>query len=154
MAISTYLSEGLVLFLNVKNQEGALKALVQQLAGVEKIPNAEEFYKAILQREKVVSTGIGLGIAIPHAKIANYSEFFIAIGIQSGKGIDWNAMDQAPVQLIFMIGGPDNRQEEYLQILSRLTSLLKEESFRRNLLRASSAKEVIKLFEGCESYGS
>ena len=62
-------------------------------------------------------TGIGIGVAIPHAKLEGYSDFFIAIGVQKKKGIDWNALDGSDVKLIFMIGGPENKQTEYLKIL-------------------------------------
>jgi len=71
----------------------------------------------MLEREKIVSTGIGMGVAIPHAKLTSVEDFFIAIGILS-KGVQWNALDGGPVRLIFMIGGPDDKQTAYLQILS------------------------------------
>jgi PTS system nitrogen regulatory IIA component len=90
-----------------------------------------------------------LGVAIPHAKLTGYEEFFIAIGIQGGRGIEWNSLDGSQVHLIFMIGGPDNRQTEYLKILSRLTMAIKELDRRKALLKATSAKQVIDLFKGC-----
>ncbi|HEY5235368.1 MAG TPA: PTS sugar transporter subunit IIA, partial [Rhabdochlamydiaceae bacterium] len=74
---------------------------------------------------------------------------FIAIGIQGGRGIEWNSLDGSQVHLIFMIGGPDNRQTEYLKILSRLTMAIKESERRKALLKATSAKQVIDLFKGC-----
>jgi PTS system nitrogen regulatory IIA component len=71
------------------------------------------------------------------------------IGIQRGRGIDWDAIDGSPVRLIFMIGGPENKQTEYLKILSHLTMAIKDEERRKKLLKAENAKDVIDLFQGC-----
>ena len=72
-----------------------------------------------------------MGVAVPHAKMDNFTDFFIAVGIQKQKGLDWNALDKAPVRLIFMIGGPEDKQSEYLQILSLLTSAIKDVELRK-----------------------
>ena len=87
-----------------------------------------------------------MGVAIPHAKMRDLSEFFIAIGIQKNKGIEWNALDKAPVRLIFMIGGPDDKQSEYLQILSLLTSAIRDGELRKKLLKAAKPEEIFELF--------
>ncbi len=149
VAISNYLDERLVLFLNADSRDDALAQLIQVLEKEGKLKNVKVFHDAILEREKIVSTGIGLGVAIPHAKLQGYEDFFIAIGIQRKKGIEWNALDGAPVRLIFMIGGPDNRQTEYLKILSHLTMAIKNEERRKKLLKTFDTAEVISLFSGC-----
>lgn len=149
VTISDYLDERLVLFLNVDKRDEALDQLVSLLEREGKLKNAKVFQNAILEREKIVSTGIGLGVAIPHAKLQGYDEFFIAIGIQTKKGIEWNALDNAPVRLIFMIGGPENKQTEYLKILSHLTMAIKNEERRKKLFKAYDAKDVVALFADC-----
>ena len=149
MAISDYLDPRIVVFLESEKRDDVLQELVMLLEKTHKLYNAEVFYQAILEREKIVSTGIGLGVAIPHAKLEGYEGFFIAIGIQRKKGIEWNALDGAPVRLIFMIGGPDNKQTEYLKILSHLTMAIKNEERRKKLLKAYNPQEVIDLFAGC-----
>jgi len=150
VAISNYLDDRLVSFLNVDNRNAALVELVDVLDASGKLVNKQSFYKAILEREKIVSTGIGMGVAIPHAKLEGYQDFFIAIGIQKKEiGIEWNALDGQPVKVIFMIGGPENKQTEYLKILSHLTIAIKDEERRKKLLKATTPEEVIALFEGC-----
>lgn len=149
VAISDYLDERLVLFLNADSRDGALDQMIDVLCKAGKLKNRERFHTAILEREKIVSTGIGLGVAIPHAKLEGYAEFFIAIGIQVEKGIEWNALDGSLVRLIFMIGGPDNRQTEYLRILSHLTLAIKNEERRKKLLKTVDAREVVSLFTDC-----
>ncbi|MGH7890532.1 MAG: PTS sugar transporter subunit IIA, partial [Thermodesulfobacteriota bacterium] len=149
MSLPDYLDERLVVFLDVQTQGEAIEALAEALDAAHKLKGKSAFHKAVLDREKIVSTGIGLGVAIPHAKISGYEEFFIAIGIQSGRGIEWNSLDGSQVHLIFMIGGPDNRQTEYLKVLSKLTMAIKDPERRKALLKATSAKQVIDLFKGC-----
>lgn len=148
VTISRYLQENLVVFLNVESRNDALSQLVDVLNSAHKLKDREAFYLAILEREKVVSTGIGIEVAIPHAKLAGYQDFFIAIGIQKQRGIEWNAIDGTPVRIIFMIGGPENKQTEYLKILSQLTIAIKDEERRKRLLKAQTPKDVIEAFQG------
>lgn len=141
-----YLDPRLVLFFHAHDRDDAIRLLVKKLATEKKIPDVSPFLQAITEREKIVSTGIGMGVAIPHAKLTEFKQFFIAIGILD-KGIDWGALDGSPVRLIFMIGGPDNKQTEYLQILSGLTMALKNENRRKKMIAATSPNDIIQLFE-------
>lgn len=148
MTISKYLDARQVTFLDAKSRDEALRSLVDLLDRCGKLQDKELYYRAILEREKIVSTGVGMGVAIPHAKLIGYQEFFVAIGIQQHQGIEWNALDSQPVRLIFMIGGPDQKQSEYLHILSKITMAIKESERRKKLLKAKTAEEVISLFAG------
>lgn len=147
IAISDYLEADLVVFLDEDKQKDALEILVTLLDKKGKLTDKEGFTRAIFEREKIVSTGIGIGVAIPHAKLAGYKDFFLAIGIQKGKGIPWGSLDGLPVQLIFLIGGPEDKQKEYLTILSMITTAIKDEDRRAKLLKAKSGEEVASLFE-------
>lgn len=143
--IFRYLDPNLVLFFDAKTRDETLKILVEKLDKEEKLHSKSIFFDAIMDREKIVSTGIGMGVAIPHAKLPDYNDFFICIGILN-KGVDWQAIDGAPVRLIFMIGGPDDKQTEYLQILSNLTMALKDEERRKKTLTLNSPTAIIELF--------
>ena len=138
---SSYLDPDLVVFLEVETRDQVLSALVDCLDQKKKLKNKKGFLDAIIEREKIVSTGIGMGVAIPHAKLAEYDDFFIAIAVLK-HGVDWGALDDIPVRIVFMIGGPDDKQTEYLQILSGITSAIKGESIRKKMLGTIS-KEVI-----------
>ncbi len=146
MRVSDYLDSDLVAFLEVESRDEAIEELVSILDRKGSLPNRRVFRDAIFDRENLISTGIGMGVAIPHAKLKELKDFFIAIGIQQTKGLDWNALDRAPVRLVFMIGGPEDRQTEYLQILSLLTSAIRDVDLRKKLLGAESAEEVLDLF--------
>ncbi|MBS4168071.1 PTS sugar transporter subunit IIA [Parachlamydia sp. AcF125] len=144
--ISKYLDPTLVTFLDVDTRDEVLYQLVEMVYNANLIKDKEAFYQAIIEREKIVSTGIGMGVALPHAKLASYDHFFIAIAVLR-KGIDWNALDHAPVRIIFMIGGPDDKQTEYLQILSSLTLMLKDEQRRKKMLTLNSGDAILALFD-------
>ena len=149
MTLSEFIQEGVICFLEEKNRDAVLRKLVEALADSGELADKNEFFSAILKREQIVSTGIGMGVAIPHAKLPQFKRFFIAIGLQkANEGIEWDALDGAPVRLIFMIGGPSSEQTEYLKILSRLTAAIKDEERRKSLMQATSRDGVISLFEG------
>jgi len=146
MRISDYLDSRFICFLTEETRDAAIDALIDLLDEKKALENKEAFRQAIFHREGLVSTGIGVGVAVPHAKMRTIREFFIAIGIQQNKGIEWNALDKVPVRIVFMIGGPDDKQAEYLQILSMLTSAIKDGEFRKKLLKSTSAQEVFDVF--------
>jgi nitrogen PTS system EIIA component len=146
MKISKYLDPQLVLFLKAETRDEALRSMTEKVNEIGKLRDQEKFFNAIIEREKIVSTGIGMGVAIPHAKLDAYDDFFIAIGILD-KGVDWTALDGSPVRLIFMIGGPDDKQTEYLQILSTLTQTIKDETKRKKFLTLNSSDAIIRLFK-------
>ncbi len=147
MRLSELLSDGVVCFLRSNRRDEVLKLLVDALSSSGKIPDAKAFFDAVLKREKIVSTSIGMGVAIPHARLAGLNRFFVAVGVQRSKeGIDWNAPDGTFVKLIFMIGGPADQQTEYLQILSQLTAAIKDEKRRCGLLMAKNSEDICDLF--------
>lgn len=143
--ISNYLDEKLVFFLSAENRDETLCTLANNIDAQGTIQNKQAFYESLLERERVVSTGIGMGVAITHAKMGDYDHFFIAIGILS-KGVEWNSLDNSLVRIIFMIGGPDDKQTEYLQILSALTLAIKDEEKRKKMLTLNSPQAIISLF--------
>lgn len=146
-SIFKYLNPNLIKRLDSNERDLSLRELVDLLDEKGKLHNKELFYQAILEREKIVSTGIGMGVAVPHAKLSGYETFFIAIGIHH-KGIHWGALDGIPVRLVFMIGGPDDKQTEYLQLLSRLTLAIKDEERRKKILQLTHPEDIIALFKG------
>lgn len=146
MPISQYMSPDQVVFLETTSRDETLRALVHHLYLTGKIKEEEPFYHAIINREKIVSTGIGMGVAIPHAKMASFDQFFIALGILQ-KPVDWHSIDGAFVHFVFMIGGPDDKQTEYLKILSSLTQMIKDEERRKKLLTLQQPLAMIELFQ-------
>ena len=145
MRILDYLSESSVLFLDDTDKNEVLEAMVAKAVELGYTSDALTFKKAIFEREAIMSTGIGLQVAIPHTKLPGIPEFFVIPAILS-KGSNWDAIDKQPVRLVFMIGGPDDSQTDYLKILSKITLIIKNHVRRETLMNAKTAKAVIHAF--------
>lgn len=146
MMLSDYLNAKNIIFLEETNRDDAIATLVSHLCKNQSIDHQELFYHSVIDREKIVSTGIGRGVAIPHAKMDLFDDFVIAIGIHKDQGIEWNSLDKNPVKVVFLIGGPALDQKKYLKILSHLTNLLKEERFHQALFFYKDPEELLKVF--------
>lgn len=148
--LKTYLIPELVVFLDGESRDEVIASMVERVDSFHAIREKDSYLSALQKREGVISTGIGMGVAIPHAKLDSFSDFFIAIGIkQHGSGIDWDSLDGSPVRIVFLIGGPKQQQTEYLKLLSQLTGSIKNEEKRKLLLAAQSPQEVIEIL--CKS---
>lgn len=135
-----------IVFLETVEMKDTVKMLVSKAAELQMINETECFEEAILSREELVSTGIGLGISIPHAKMKNIDEFFIILGICKN-GLDWDSVDRKPVRAVFMIGGPEEEKKEYLRIMSKLILIMKNEDRRNKLFLSGSKEEAANIFK-------
>src|SRR5262249_42418544 len=118
--LADYLSPEHVVWLDSEDKNAALARLLQVLSGSEFVRDPQSLQQAILSREVMMSTGVGYGIAIPHAKVRGVERFLLAIGVSSA-GIPYGSLvDDQPVKLITMIAGPEGRNAEYLKLLSVL----------------------------------
>ncbi len=147
--IKDYIRQETIEFVTSETREEVIEQLISLAHREGILSDKEEFYQAIIQREEMVSTGLGMGIAIPHAKMKQLEDFFVIVGIHRGQGIEWNAIDGLKVKLIFLIGGPQSMHKEYLQLLSELTQVLKLEENRQKILRAKSQESVVNIFHSC-----
>ncbi|MBI5974018.1 PTS fructose transporter subunit IIABC [Staphylococcus canis] len=128
--------------LSATTKEGVIEALAKQLDHAGKLNDLESFKSAIHEREGLSSTGIGEGIAIPHAKTSAVKEPAIAFG-QSKNGIDYDSLDNQPAHLFFMIAAPDTGAQTHLDALAKLSSVLMDESVRAALLEAETPEAVL-----------
>jgi mannitol/fructose-specific phosphotransferase system IIA component (Ntr-type) len=130
--LGDYLAPARVTDLKSRTKEAALLEIVETLRGVPEIRDPELVLDAVREREKVLSTGIGLGVAVPHAKFPGLSEFVLAYG-RSRDGIEFGSIDDRPVHHVVLIVGPQDRQPRYLQFLASVTLALKKPDLRRDL---------------------
>lgn len=105
----------------------------------------DNILETILSRELIVSTGLGGGVAIPHARTNMISRTGLLFA-RFREGIDWGAIDDAPVYFVFMIIGPQTSAEEYLHVLSKISKMLSRKPNRMLLQKAKSPDEVIDIF--------
>ena len=131
-----------VLILESTDKQGVIRDLAAAIATSDDVEDGDLLRDAILEREAIMSTGIGLGIAIPHAKIASVKDFVVAFG-KCPKGIEFNSLDGKPVQFVVMIAGPAQQQERYLQLLARITLKLKDSAVRRDLDAAETVEQIL-----------
>ncbi|MES9685106.1 PTS fructose transporter subunit IIC [Bacillus sp. AFS001701] len=132
--------------LNSSSKMSVIDELIQVLNQAGKLNDQQQFKEAILTREGQSTTGIGEGIAIPHAKTAAVKTPTIAFG-RSKEGIDYESLDGQPAHLFFMIAASEGANNAHLETLSRLSSLLMDEEFRGSLLSAKDANEIIQLID-------
>ena len=137
------------LSLDAKKKDDAVRKLVNLLAASDKTIDVDEVARAILEREKSVSTGIGGGVAIPHARISGISRSHMAIG-KKKQGIAFGALDKRPVTLIFLIITPENEELTQLNLLSKLARFLRNRDFKKALLRAEKPEDVMTAIKGIE----
>jgi len=143
MIISNLLNEQLILpNLVGTTKQHIMEEVVEHLATVQTGIHAGELLKALLEREKLGSTGIGNGIAIPHGKLGGLSDIILVFA-RSTAGVPFEAIDGKPVHLIFLLVAPANSTGGHLKALARLSRLLKDDAFRRTLLTAPTAPDIL-----------
>jgi len=145
MKLLDYLEEDWV----ISDLKGTDKpSVLRELSGVLvkpcQVASVEELLQVLLEREKLGSTGIGEGIAIPHGRLKKLKRFFISFG-RSIKGVDFDSNDRNPSQLFFLVMAPENSAVDNLKLLSRIVTLLKDTSFKKRLMEASSQKELFRI---------
>ena len=121
-----------------------IRELIDMLDTAGYLTDSDAFLKSVLEREKVGSTGIGKGIAIPHSRTSAVREVVVAIG-RSKKGIEFDSLDNRPVHLIFLIAAPIESGGLYLKALARLSRLLRYQEFRNELMNATTVEEVVEV---------
>jgi fructose-specific phosphotransferase system IIA component len=132
--------------LKATTKNEALDELIELLVKDGKLTNKGEFKEAVLKREEEFSTGIGMGIAIPHGKSSAVIEASMVFG-KSEKGIDYQSMDDEPAHLFFLIAVPQDSNDVHLRALSEISRKLMHSEVRNQLLQAESFEELINVFD-------
>ncbi|MGQ9644952.1 MAG: PTS sugar transporter subunit IIA [Thermodesulfobacteriota bacterium] len=142
MKISNYLKEEWILpDLQGTDKPSILKELSSVLVKPCQVSSVEELFRVLLEREKLGSTGIGEGIAIPHGRLRNLKTFFISFG-RSNKGVEFDSIDHHPTRIFFLVMAPENSAADNLELLGRIVTLLKDPSFKKRLLEAKTEREL------------
>ncbi len=143
--VKNILSPERIVFLEHQTKHDALIRLSQVLATAPQIKDAKELETEILRREELMSTALGRGIAIPHVRISSVTDLVVAVGISRVDIIDFQAIDEVPVRLLFMIAAANNQHNYYLQTLSYFSSRFKNQELRDALLASKDSLEAYKL---------
>lgn len=139
--------------LDGENKEEIIEELSELLGESDDCCDADSIMEAVLAREREGSTGLELGVAIPHAKCDAVSELSVVIGI-SKEGVDFESQDGKPSHLFFMMIAPKTESGPHVQAIAKIVKMIKLDSFRSRLLKSTDPKDVIdairKIEEGDE----
>ena len=150
MKLSKFTEESLINF-NLKwtSKNEIIKELVDLAAKSKLVKDRDELYQAVVEREKLVTTGVGYGVAFPHAKTKAVKGILIAFG-RSSAGVDFEAMDKKPVHLFFLIAAPEDAIGAHLNVMARLSYIMKSEKVREKLMQTQSPKELLEIIDSVE----
>jgi PTS system nitrogen regulatory IIA component len=142
MRLSELLEENSIIpDLKAKDKKGVLGELAQAMVEQKPYLDKEALVNVLLERERLGSTGIGDGVAIPHGKFHGIEQPIISFG-RSRRGLDFESMDGEPAHLFFLLVAPENSASIHLKALARIARILKNSSFRKVLIEAQTQKEI------------
>lgn len=125
-----------------ETKDEIVEELVDSLEVGAALTDRAKVLQAVLEREKIMSTGIGDGIAIPHGKSDAVIELTAALGIHK-RGIDFEALDGEPAYVFFLLVSPANVSGPHIKALARISRMLKNDSFKKRLIEADSAEQIL-----------
>jgi len=131
---------------NLDEKQAVLSKMISALSKSGQISDIEEVTRVVWDRENIMSTGIGKGFALPHGKTNSVSET-VGCFLTLDKPIDFEALDSLPVNIIFMLIGRENTVGTHLRLLSRISRLMNNDTFRVEIANAQSSEEILALFE-------
>jgi mannitol/fructose-specific phosphotransferase system IIA component (Ntr-type) len=139
--------------LQARTKDELLVELVDVCARSHAIEDGADVLRAVREREAVLSTGIGHGVAIPHGKSAAVSELRMAAG-RSAAPVDFDALDGEPVSLFFLLVGPESAAGPHIKALSRISRLVRQDEVRQRLNAAATAEEFLQALQEAESWAA
>lgn len=147
MKISDLLTEDMVVT-NLKghSKEEIINALIEVVSRSPKVLDKEKVREAVFEREKIMSTGVGDGFAIPHGKTDAVSDIVGSFAI-TAEPIDYESLDEKPVRLVFLLVSKANMVGPHIKLLSKISRLMNKSEFRNKLLTVSSPNEIIEMFK-------
>ena len=151
MQLQDYIStENLIRSLASSGKEDAIREMAAFLSDKGKLADVNATVSALLDREKLGSTGVGEEVAIPHAKLADIEDIVILVAMKE-EGIDFESVDDAPVKLFFLVLAPEKQMNLHLKTLARISRLIKMSQFKERALSAENAEEIIDILKEEES---
>jgi PTS system nitrogen regulatory IIA component len=147
MKIAEFLHPGAVIAdLTADSKPQVIRELCESLARVHPSVSSDRLVEVLLEREKLGSTGIGEGVAIPHGKVPGLPALMASFG-RSPQGVDFRAIDGRPTHLFFTLFAPENSAGAHLKALARISRIFKNAAFRDAIMKAKTAEEIYRLIE-------
>jgi len=131
-------------------KDKVLAEMSEMVADASEVTSPDALLRAIKAREAIMSTGIGMGIAIPHAKTSSVTDFVMAVG-RSKDGVNYQSLDNLPVHLIILIVASDTQGEDFLKLLGKIGAFFNTPGNKEKSLRAKTPEKVLMLFKKIDS---
>ncbi len=138
--------EAIIPSLEAREKFAVLEEIVTRVSSHYGFEDSQRLLEVVQAREKICSTAIGEGVAIPHGKLPGLKRVFIAFA-RSREGVDFDAQDGTPTHLFFLLVAPEGSTSEHLSALARVSRLVKDASLRERLMRVQTPEEVVHLIE-------
>ncbi|WP_240386237.1 PTS sugar transporter subunit IIA [Balneola vulgaris] len=132
--------------LEVENKNDLISKLVQTLAHKVDTSFLPEIEEAVFERESVMSTGVGKGLAIPHGKSKNIEENYAAFAVLK-QPLEFDSIDGQPVNMVFLLVGPDSKNSLHIKLLSRISRLMNSSSFRDKIVSCTNSQQILDAFK-------
>lgn len=146
MNIIDILSENTISFnVEAKNKEQLLDEMMELVSKSSKVLDKDKAKKEILQRESIMSTGVGKGIALPHAKTNTVTDSIGALAVLKNK-VDYNSLDSKPVDIVFLLLGKEKNVGTHLLLLSKISRLMNNEEVKQKIKNAGTPDKVLEIF--------
>lgn len=137
-------AQGVIPELAAREKSAVLREMAQRLAGQRESLNADQVLQVLWERERISTTAIGEGVAIPHGKLVGI-ERVIGVFARSPSGVDFASLDGAPTHLFFVLLAPEDAAADHLKALARISRLLKDGGFRARLMQGRTREEIFQI---------
>ncbi len=148
LQIAEVLTPERIMLLDCSTKREVLEKLVECLGRAAEVRDAKELSEAIWRRESLMSTGIGLGIAVPHVRLASVLEPVMAVAVTKEAMADYESLDGRPIRIVFMIAAGQDQHTHHIQLLAAIAQLAKDEKLKVALLAAESPRTIFDILVG------
>ncbi len=144
--LNRILRRGYIFMLKRSTKDDVLKTLVDGLSDAPEITDTEALYEGIIERERLMSTGVGFGVAVPHVRLPSVKDLVMAVGIVKEGITDYESLDGMPVRIVCMIVANEKQHPQYIRALALVSQRLKCSAVRQALLKVTDANEAYDIF--------
>ena len=148
LVLKSVLESERVIFIDGLDKEGTLRKLVDVLSKDGRVHDKDALLTAIFRREDLMSTGIGMGIGVPHVRIDSVDDIVMAVGVSRDAVADYESLDDDPIRIICMIAARSDQHAKHIKLLSAVSKLLKDAGIREQILACESTECVYEMFVG------
>jgi fructose PTS system EIIBC or EIIC component len=138
-------TEFIIADLKSSDKKSAINQLIDLFENDERVKDIEKVRESVFAREMILSTGVGKGFALPHGKTSQVNDILAAFA-KSSKPINYEALDNQPVQLLFLLVGKESMVSYHIKLISRISRMMNNDDFRKKLIEAGSSEEILEIF--------